>query len=222
MKLLFAEDTTDLNRVVTMALVHAGYEVDSVMDGQKALSHLQTQVYDAAILDIMMPGLSGLAVTERIRAAGDTTPILLLTAKTEVDDRVTGLEAGADDYLPKPFALKELMARVKAMIRGRETTQSPRLEFGDLSLDTDTQTLTAENSVTLSQRECALLRLFILHPDTALPADYLLDHVWRHDTAAARETVTLYLSYLRAKLEAVASQVLIAEPEPGHYRIMAS
>ena len=150
MKILLAEDTTDLNRVLTAALVHEGFEVDSAFDGEKALSLLEKNGYDLLILDIMMPKKDGIEVLREMRRLNNISPVLLLTAKSEVDDRVAGLDAGADDYLTKPFAMKELLARARAMTRRRREYSANDLAFGDITLHADSFELVGKNSIRLS------------------------------------------------------------------------
>ncbi len=219
MKILIAEDTTDLNRVVTVMLQRFGYDVDSVFDGQAALEMLDTSGYDAVILDIMMPKMDGLSVLSNMRRQGITVPVLLLTAKAEVDDRVAGLDAGADDYLPKPFAMKELLARVNAMTRRRTKYSGDLLEFAGFSLNTETLELSAENTVRLSMKECELLHLFMLSPARPLSVNYILEHVWRTDENADADTVHLYVCYLRRKLSGVAACARISGERGADYTL---
>ena len=152
-KILLAEDTRDLNRAVSVVLEHEGFEVSSFLDGSSASDALANSVFDLVILDIMMPGKSGLEVLRDMRASGDVTPVILLTAKSEIDDRVEGLEAGADDYLPKPFAMKELVARVRSLARRNTDYGIGDLAFGDITLDAVTFELKACNAVRLSHAE---------------------------------------------------------------------
>lgn len=215
-KILFAEDTQDLNRAVSAILEHEGFEVVSFFDGASAADSLATTVYDLAILDIMMPGKSGIEVLRGMRAAGDVTPVLLLTAKAEVDDRVEGLEAGADDYLPKPFAMKELVARVRSLSRRNTDYGVGNLSYGDLTLDSSTYELKASNGVRLSHLEFELLRTFILNPGRVLSSDFLLGRVWPDDAEADSSTVALYVRYLSNKLEAVNSHVTMSAVEGGY------
>ena len=158
MKILLAEDTRDMNHVLTAALTHEGYDVDSAFDGEEALDFVRTNGYDAMVLDIMMPKKDGLQVLKELREENIVTPVLLLTAKAEVDDRVNGLDAGADDYLTKPFAMKELLARVRAMTRRKTEYAAKKLQYGDFSLDDEKFELSCENSVRLSVKEFELLQ----------------------------------------------------------------
>ena len=220
MKLLLAEDTRDLNHVVTTALTHSGYDVDSAFDGEEALDLILRNGYDGIILDIMMPKMDGLEVLAALRSRGIHTPVLLLTAKAEVDDRVTGLDAGADDYLTKPFALKELLARVRAMTRRRTEYTGSVLTYGDIRLDGQTFELSAENSVRLSVKEFELLQVLIQSAGQEVSSDYLLKAVWAEVPAADGDTLWLYISYLTGKLRSVASSVTIEGQRGGGFRLL--
>ena len=215
-KILYAEDTVDLSRAVSVVLEHEGFEVEACYDGLQASEALASQVFDLVILDIMMPGKSGIDVLREMRASGDVTPVILLTAKTEVDDRVDGLMAGADDYLPKPFAMKELVARVHSLARRNTDYGTGNLTFGDVELNAETYELKAHTSVRLSHVEFELLRTFILNRNRALSADFLLGRVWTDDDEADQATVSLYVRYLRSKLEAIDAHVTIAEIDGGY------
>ena len=216
LKVLYAEDTVDLNRAVSVVLEHEGLEVTTCYDGIQASEALASQVFDLVILDIMMPGKSGIDVLREMRATGDVTPAILLTAKAEVDDRVDGLMAGADDYLPKPFAMKELVARVHSLARRNTDYGTGNLTFGDVELNAETYELKAHTSVRLSHVEFELLRTFILNRNRALSADFLLGRVWTDDDEADQATVSLYVRYLRSKLEAIDAHVTIAEIDGGY------
>ena len=215
-KILFAEDTVDLNRAVSVVLEHEGFEVTSLFDGDQASEALAQSVFDLVVLDIMMPGKNGIEVLREMRAAGDVTPVILLTAKSEVDDRVAGLEAGADDYLPKPFAMKELIARVRSLARRNTDYGTGNLAFGDLVLNAETYELKAENAVRLSHVEFELLRTLILNPHRDLAVSYLLERVWEGDEEADEATVKLYVRYLQNKLEALGSGVVVVESNEGY------
>ena len=221
MKILLAEDTADLNKVVSAALEHEGFYVDSCMDGQDAFDHALSERYDAIVLDIMMPKMDGLKVLRELRSRNIVTPVLLLTAKTEVEDRVAGLDAGADDYLSKPFAIKELMARVRAMTRRKQEDDHGVIDFGDISLNGETFELKCENSIRLSVKEFELLQMLIMNNGRRLSADYIIDNVWDNSGNADRSTVMLYVQYLRDKLKAVASKVGISDDNAGYMIITA-
>lgn len=219
MKILLAEDTRDLNRALTAVLEHEQYDVDSVYDGEEAMEHLQAGSYDGIILDIMMPKKDGLEVLREIRSVGDVTPVLLLTAKAEIDDRVTGLDAGADDYLTKPFAIKELLARVRSMTRRRVEYGQKELRFGDIVLRSDTFELSSGNSVRLSIREFELMQALILHTDREMDTEELLQQVWHSEPDAQSDTVWLYISYLKGKLASIDSGMTITGARGGRFRL---
>lgn len=221
MKILFAEDTADLNRAVSVALKIQGFDVDSVFDGEEALTMLTKEGYDCIILDIMMPKKDGLEVLKELRKRHILTPVLLLTAKAEVDDRVTGLDAGADDYLPKPFAMKELMARVRSMVRRRDIYEDNAITCQDVTLDPAEMVLSSRNSVRLSIREYELMRTLMSNSDVELSTSFLLDHIWRNEQGAQEDTVWLYISYLKGKLVSVGSSITIAGEKGGGFRLVS-
>ncbi len=221
MKLLLAEDTRDLNRALSAVLSHEHYEVDSAFDGIEALRMIMNATYDAVILDIMMPGKDGLEVLREMRTKNITTPVLLLTAKAEVDDRVTGLDAGADDYLTKPFAMKELLARVRSMTRRTAFSSVRELRFEDIVLNTESHELSSGNTVRLSNREFELMQMLITGAGRDLETPYLLEHIWGSDPDAQGDTVWLYISYLRGKLQAVGSRTVITGQRGGSFRLEA-
>ncbi len=216
MKVLLAEDTKDMNRVLTAALEHEGYTVKSCFDGQEALDEALDAGYDAMILDIMMPKMDGIEVVRELRRRNIVTPILLLTAKAEIDDRVSGLDAGADDYLTKPFAMKELLARVRAMTRRKKDYSREKITFGDISLDGEEFELRSENSIRLSVKEYELMETFIVNANHEIDVDYILTHVWDNSDDASASTVTLYVAYLNRKLDAISSNVKILKGEKGY------
>ena len=218
-RLLLAEDTRDLNRALTTVLKHEGYEVVSVFDGEEALNLIGHERFDALVLDIMMPKKDGMQVLREMRAEGDVTPVLLLTAKAEIDDRVAGLDAGADDYLTKPFAMKELLARVRSMTRRREEYETRALKFEDIVLYGQTFELSAANAVRLSVKEFELMQALVMNSDRTLSGEYLLGRVWHQEPDAQEDTVRLYVSYLRGKLKWVGSSVTIKASESGYHLI---
>ena len=210
MRLLIAEDELDLAEVLTAFFEKNQYTVDAVHDGAAALDYAATGEYDAIILDIMMPKLSGLAVLTRLRDAGVSTPVMLLTAKGEKDDRVTGFNAGADDYLPKPFAPDELLARVRAMLRRAGDYKPTVLRFGDLELDCGNSTLRCgERTERLSGREFEVMELFMRAPRVILSAERVMERVWGWDAEAEINVVWVHISNLRKKLTSVGSSVTI-------------
>ena len=210
MKLLYAEDERSLSEAVVDVLEYHKYKVDVVYDGQDALDWAANDSYDGIILDVMMPKLSGLEVLKRLRAKGDRTPILLLTAKAEVEDRIQGLDLGADDYLPKPFAIGELLARVRAMLRRREEFTPTVLRCGDLELNQQTAELYCAGKVqVLPKLEYKLMELLMLNRGRCLSTEDMLVKVWGYETEADLGVVWVYLSYLRKRLAALGSAVEI-------------
>lgn len=219
MKLLLAEDTSDLNRVVTAILTHENYEVDSVFDGEEASKKINGTDYDGVILDIMMPKKDGIEVLKEMRSRHILTPVLLLTAKSEIDDRVAGLDAGADDYLPKPFAMKELLARIRSMTRRYTEYENVSYEFADLILDPKTFALSAKNSISLSVKEFELMQMFLANADIEFSTEHILEKIWKNESNAQADTVWLYVTYLRGKLSSVGSKVSINGERGGSYKL---
>ena len=219
MKILLAEDEKQLSRVLIMAMQSAGYDVDPVFNGQAAVEHAQANAYDVMIFDIMMPVKTGLEALKEIRATGDRTYVIMLTAMAEIDDKVTGLDAGADDYLTKPFSLKELLARLRSLERRTEEYDSDVLAFGDLKVDQAEQRLASHNSMSLSGKGTRLLSYFILNADKELSTQQLLNQAWDRDENADAEDVWIYISYLRQKLQAVGSSTIIDGQKGGPYQL---
>ena len=183
-------------------LAYEGFAVDVASDGRAALQQVRDRQPDAIVLDRMLPGLDGLEVLRRLRAAGDATPILMLTARDAIDDRVAGLETGADDYLVKPFAFRELLARIHALLRRRQGDAHEVLRFADLALDTGTrQAERAGQMVELSTTEYELLAYFMRHPNQVLTRDQLMERVWGFDFDGESNVLEVYVGYLRRKLE---------------------
>lgn len=210
MKLLYAEDERSLSEAVVDVLEYNKYRVDAVYDGQEALDYADNDQYDGIILDVMMPKKSGLEVLRTLRARGDRTPILLLTAKAEVEDRIEGLDLGADDYLSKPFAMGELLARIRAMLRRREEFTPDLLTMGNLSLDRQSYTLSVgDRRVLLPKLEFQMMEIFLLNRGIYLSTEDLLVKVWGYDTDAEIGIVWVYISYLRKKLANLGANVVI-------------
>ena len=204
MRILYAEDERDLNDLVTRRLVAEGYGVDSCLDGQQAWDYLQAADYDAAILDIMMPHLDGLSVLKKLRAAGKTTPVLLLTARDAIADRVAGLDSGANDYLVKPFGGMEMVSRVKAVLRRCHPADTGHvLSAGGLSMDLFCRTGTADGQrLQLTYKEFELLRLFLSHPGMAFTREQLFTQVWNMEYMDDSRTLDMHIRTLRQKLGA--------------------
>lgn len=220
MKILVAEDEPQLLRVLTVAMGHAGYDVDPVDNGLKAVEHAKENSYDVIMLDIMMPVMDGITALKKIRESGDKTYILMLTAKAEVDDRVTGLDSGADDYLTKPFSLKELLARLRSKERREDDFTPNKLELGDVTLNVSKQELVSHNSIRLSGTETQLMNYFLLNQNKELSTEELLNHVWKNDLDANSEVVWIYVSYLRQKLQSIQSSVRIEGDKGGSYKLV--
>ena len=201
-QVLVVDDEPAVRLALERALGLEGYAVQAAADGRKALDRLVEGTVDAIVLDVAMPGVDGLEVCRRLRAAGDRTPVLMLTARDAVDDRVAGLDAGADDYLVKPFALKELLARLRALLRRVEPGGGP-LRFADLELDPAAHAVTrAGRPVELSRTEFALLLLFLEHPRQVLSRSAIFERVWGYDFGATSNALGVYVGYLRRKTEA--------------------
>lgn len=223
MKLLYAEDEVSMSEAVVDILTYHNYLVDAVYDGEAALEYAQTEQYDGIILDIMMPKLDGLEVLKRLRASGCHTPILLLTAKTEVEDQVQGLDLGADDYLPKPFPMKLLLARVRAMLRRREDFTPNLLRCGNITLNQQSYELSngAETFV-LPKVEYRLMELLMLNQGTYLSTEDLLVKVWGYDTDTETGAVWVYISYLRKRLASLQADAAIRAKRGVGYTLEVS
>ena len=201
MKLLYAEDEKSMSDAIVDILEYHNYSVDAVYDGKDALDYARLGDYDGIILDIMMPKMDGTEVLRTLRAEGCKTPILLLTAKAEIEDRIAGLDAGADDYLPKPFAMGELLARIRAMLRRREEFTPDILQCGNVSLNRQSYELACgEESVLLPRLEYKMMELFMLNQGIYFSTEDILEKVWGYDTDAEIGIVWVYISYLRKKL----------------------
>ncbi|MBI2941168.1 MAG: response regulator transcription factor [Chloroflexi bacterium] len=208
-RVLVIDDDANITSFLRRALSYAGYEVLVARDGKTGLKRALEDSPDVVVLDVMMPEIDGLEVTRRLRAGGNT-PVLMLTARDEVSDRVRGLDAGADDYLVKPFALEELTARIRALLRRREPDTAPVFRFADLTLDTTTREVRrGDRLVELTVREFELLKLLMRHPRQVLTRDLLLDRVWGFDADAETHVLEVYIGYLRQKLEASGEPRLI-------------
>lgn len=202
MRLLFAEDERDLNNILTKRLREEGYSVDSVFDGEAALDYLESTEYDGAILDVMMPYMDGFEVLKKIREKGIDTPVLFLTARDAVDDRVMGLDLGARDYLVKPFSIKELMARVRVLTRSKTGTEDSKLVAGDLVLDTASHVVKRSGiRIDLSPKEYALLEYMMHNKNVVLSREKIEDHIWNFDYEGGTNVVDVYISYLRRKVD---------------------
>ena len=201
MRILLAEDERTMAEPIVAFLQYHKYTVDWVDNGADAYQQASSQAYDGLILDIMMPEMDGLTVLSRLRREGKNMPVLMLTAKSELEDRIKGLDSGADDYLPKPFDMAELLSRVRAMLRRRDTYRPETIAFGGMELTPDTCQLSANGkSFPLSRREYQLMELFMSNPGVLFSADTLLDRVWGMDGIVEQGTVWVHISYLRKKM----------------------
>lgn len=210
MRLLLAEDERELADALSVILRRNNYSVDTVYNGEDALLYLEEGNYDGAILDIMMPKMDGLTVLKKMREAGNSIPVIILTAKSDVDDRVDGLDAGADDYLSKPFAMKELLARVRAMLRRRTESVDTKLTFGDITLELATGILVCgENKVRLTNKEYQMLEMLISAEGGIISVERFMEKVWGYDSETEQNVVWVYVSYLRRKLTTIGSSVII-------------
>lgn len=210
MKLLYAEDEQAMSEAVTDILTYHKYIVDAVCNGKDALEYALADNYDGMILDIMMPEMSGIEVLRELRKKGCRTPILLLTAKSQVEDKIEGLDAGADDYLPKPFEMGELLARIRAMLRRREEFTPDILTCGNLSLNMQSSQLSCGNrSFTLPRLEYRLMEQLMLNQGIYLSSDELMAKVWGYDSDAEIGAVWVYISYLRKRLVALGANAEI-------------
>ncbi len=210
MRLLLAEDEKELSNALCAILRHHNYSVDAVYNGADALDYGMAENYDAIILDIMMPKLDGIQVLTGLRKAQVHTPVLLLTAKGQVEDRIAGLDAGADDYLPKPFDMGELLARIRAVTRRRESLLPNTLQFGNTTLDRGALTLSAPGgSMRLGNREFQMMEMLMEHPRNLISTEQFMERIWGYDTDAEVSVVWVYLSYLRKKLGSLGSNVEI-------------
>ena len=217
MKLLLAEDEKAMSMALVAVLEHSGYEVDAVYDGMAAVEKGSSNTYDCMIFDIMMPKLDGIGALKQLRNSGDTTPVIMLTAKAEVDDRITGLDAGADDYLTKPFAMAELLARIRSMTR-RSTAFTPsKLAAGNVELDVEEQELSCKNAIRLASKETKLMKFFMLNMGKSLSTEAIFSHVWKDEEDVTEDIVWIYVSYLREKLTAIQADVEIIGEKNGSF-----
>lgn len=202
MRLMICEDEHDLNRIIKMKLTSDGYSVDSCYDGEEALDLLEFTEYDGVILDIMLPKIDGLEVLRRMRLKGDMTPVLFLTAKDSVSDKVKGLDGGANDYLVKPFSFEELTARIRAMMRKNFGVSSNIITVADLSVDLSAHRVSrGGEEIVLSSKEFALLEYLICNKGIVLSREKIENHIWNYDYEGGTNVVDVYISYLRRKID---------------------
>ena len=210
MRLLLAEDERTLSDALVTLLSHSNYSVDAVYNGQDALDYLEAGNYDCAVLDVMMPKMDGITVLKKIREKGITIPVMLLTAKSEIDDRVEGLDSGADDYMTKPFAAKELLARVRAMTRRMPELTNNLLQFGNIELNRGDFSLKGpEGSMRLANKEYQMLEMMMMNPNQAISTERFLEKIWGYESESEINVVWVNISGLRKKLTSVGGNVAI-------------
>ena len=211
MKVLLVEDSEQLNKALSTVLKRNSFVVDSAFDGEEALIFLKDYQYDVVILDIMLPKINGIEVLKRARSSGIQTPILMLTAKSTTEDKITGLDAGADDYLAKPFVVEELLARIRALVRRKPVyDNSEILTYGDLSLDLSNLNLScSDNKVVLMNKEMQIMTLLMKNGDKVVSLDMISKNAWDIDAYSTSENVWVFISYLRKKIESIGSKVKI-------------
>ena len=220
MRLLLAEDEQRLSRALVAILERNHYSVDAVFDGEAASEYLSAENYDGVILDIMMPKKDGITVLKELRSQGNQVPVLLLTAKSEIDDRVQGLDAGANDYLPKPFDSRELLARIRAMTRVNSVQASSVLEFGNITLNQTTFVLSSPTgSFRLANKEFQMLEMLMSNPHMLISSERFLEKIWGYDSDAEINVVWVYLSYLRKKLASLKANVQIKATRNAGYSL---
>lgn len=220
MRLLLAEDEQALSKALTTILQRNNYSVDVAYDGQEALEYLEEDNYDGIILDIMMPKIDGITVLKEIRKKGILIPVLLLTAKSEVDDKVLGLDAGANDYLTKPFNSRELLARIRAMTRTQTVQATSKLQIGNVTLDRATYELsTPTGSYRLANKEFQMMEMLMMNPKNLISSERFMEKIWGYDSEAEINVVWVYISYLRKKLAALHANIQIKAMRNAGYTL---
>ena len=219
MRLLLCEDERSLSRAVEAILRKNNYSVDAVYDGRDALDYIVNGNYDGVILDIMMPIMDGIEVLKNVRGRGITTPILLLTAKSEIEDKVYGLDSGADDYLTKPFDTRELLARIRARTRGGSVRADTSLRFGNITLDLASYELSSPSgSYKLANKEFQMMEMLMNNPKKLMSTETFMEKIWGYDSDSELSVVWVYISYLRKKLTALSANISIkAHRNAGYY-----
>lgn len=220
MRILLAEDEQALSKALKTILERNNYSVDTAFDGEEALDYLEAGNYDGAVLDIMMPKLDGISVLREIRKKGNLLPVLLLTAKSEIDDKVEGLDAGANDYLTKPFNSRELLARIRAMTRTSTAQASSELHVGNVTLNCATYELsTASGSYRLANKEFQMMEMLMSNPKNLISSERFMEKIWGYDSESEINVVWVYISYLRKKLNALHANIKITAMRNAGYRL---
>lgn len=210
MRLLLCEDERSLSKAIVTILEKSNYSVDAVYDGEEALEYASTGNYDGIILDLMMPKLDGMSVLKAIREKGDFTPVLILSAKSEIENKVEGLDAGANDYLTKPFEVRELLARIRAMTRSVGEQVDSTLSFGNVKLDCTNYTLRTETgSTSLANKEFQIMEMLMRHPSHLISTEKFMERIWGYDSETEINVVWVYISYLRKKLANIGADIRI-------------
>lgn len=219
MKILLAEDEVSMSRALVRILEKNGYTVEPVYDGEEAQDYLEAGEYDAVILDIMMPKMDGITVLKNMRSRSDQTPVIMLTAKSEVDDKVLGLDTGANDYLTKPFDTKELLARIRAMTRSQNAVDST-ISFGNITLDRASFELSSPTgNFRLTNKEFQMMEILISNPQNLISTDRLMEKIWGYDSDTEINVVWVYISYLRKKLTALEANIQIKAMRNSGYTL---
>lgn len=220
MRVLLAEDEKEMSNALVAILKHNNYSVDAVYDGADALDYGLSENYDVIILDIMMPKMNGIEVLEKLREKGIHTPILMLTAKTQIEDRIIGLDKGADDYLSKPFAMGELLARVRAMSRRKSEFTPNLIKVGNISLNKENYELSNEgSSLRLGNKEFQMLEMLMTNPKRLISTEQFMERIWGYDAEAEINVVWVYISYLRRKLESLGANIKIKAVRGAGYSL---
>ncbi|MBO4472826.1 MAG: response regulator transcription factor [Clostridia bacterium] len=220
MRILLAEDERELNRALVAIFTKNNYSVDAVFDGEDAVTYLMEGDYDCAVLDVMMPKKDGITALKEVRKAGKTLPVLILTAKSEIDDRILGLDSGADDYLTKPFAVKELLARVRAITRRLTVGVDANLVYGNCTLSRSTYLLsTPEGETRLTSKEFQMLEMLMSAPSQVISPEQFMEKIWGYDSDSDISVVWVYVSYLRKKLAAVKANLSIKSLRNAGYTL---
>lgn len=220
MRILLAEDEQSLSRALVALLEKNNYSVDAVYDGEEALNYIESGNYDAVILDVMMPKRDGISVLREARSHGYNTPVLILSAKSEVDDKVLGLDSGANDYLTKPFDIKELLARIRAITRTGEERCDSKMHFGNLTLDLATYELSAKDGYfKLANKEFQMMELLMRNPTHLISTEKFMEKIWGYDSEAEINVVWVYISYLRKKLTKIGADVEIRAHRNSGYSL---
>ncbi len=220
MRLLLAEDERSLSRAVKAILEKNNYSVDAVYDGEEAADYLDAGNYDGVILDVMMPKRDGISVLKELRSKGNNVPVLILTAKSEIDDKVLGLDSGANDYLTKPFNSKELLARIRAMTRSQTAQATSELKVGNVTLDQATFELKGPGgSFRLANKEFQMLEMLMANPKNLIPTERFMEKIWGYDSEADISVVWVYISYLRKKLTALKADIQIKATRNAGYSL---